>query len=184
MTTCETLEVIARRYACRDFQDTSVPTDLLKAIVEAGLHAPSAKNRQPWRMVVVTDKAELAEIDRVGMNRLQVTDTWGYQRMVERGGRLIYNAAAMIIIVTEELDSPFPVSMDAGIVASHLVLAATALGLDSCIAALPKVAFTGSESLMDKYIPEGFDFSVSVLLGYAVTPGAPHEPDFSKVTYA
>ncbi len=182
----ETLDVIARRYSCRSFQDRPVPLDLLRTVAEAGVRAPSAVNRQPWRLTVVTDQTEVAEIGRVGLDNLKVTDEAGYSRILSRGGLLAYNAPAMIIVSTATGPSDFPVAMDAGIVAAHLALAATAVGLDTCIAAMPRLAFSGQsgQALKDTYIPEGFEFAICVLLGYAAQPGgAQHQPDLTKITY-
>ncbi|MCL2482952.1 MAG: nitroreductase family protein [Propionibacteriaceae bacterium] len=183
MTTSETLDVIARRYACRAFQDTPVPEDIVRAVAEAGVRAPSAINRQPWRLTVITDRAKMAEIEQAGVERLRANDPAGFARAQKRGLRLLYNASAMIIVSTEAMVSPYPVEMDAGIVASHLVLAATSLGLDTCVAAMPGAGLD-DPILKARYLPEGFDFAISVLLGYAATPGGtPHVPDFSKIVY-
>ena len=178
----ETLDIIASRYSCRSFQDTPVPEADLRAIAESAVRAPSAKNRQPWRIIVITDKQAIEEIDRVGMERLKASDEAAHSRMMGRGGRMFYNATAMLVVVTEELDSPYPVSMDSGIVASHAVLAAASLGVNSCIAAVPRIAFD-DEAISAKYIPAGFQFSVSILLGYAATEGSAHEPDLGKIIY-
>ena len=183
MVTSETLDVIARRYACRSYSDTPVPSDLLHAIAEAGVRAPSAVNRQPWRLVVLSDKAEINEIGEVGLDRLKTADEAGYARIQSRGGLLLYNAPAMIIVTTQPQPGSFPVELDAGIVVSHLALAATSLGLDTCIVAMPGVAFQ-DPALKAKYIPEGFEFAISILIGHAaVAGGTPHEPDFSKIIY-
>jgi len=185
MATSETLDVIARRFACRAFQDTPIPTDLLHAVAEAGVRAPSAVNRQPWHLIVVTDKAVLSEIGRIGLENLKAADEAGYARILSRGGQLIYNAQAMVIVATDDQPGPFPVSMDAGVVASHLALAATSVGLNCCVAAMPGLAFAGDNGaqLKQQCIPAGYEFAICVLLGYAAKPGTPHEPDFSKITY-
>ena len=186
MTSSETIEVIARRYACRAYQDTPVPTEILQAVAEAGVRAPSAVNRQPWRLVVITDKSVLDQIGRVGLENLKSKDAAAYDRIIGRGGVLLYNAPAMIIVATEPPTGPFPVSLDAGIVASHLVLAATSLGVDSCVVALPGMAFTGDDGaeLRQTCLPEGYDFGIAVLLGYAAAPGGqPHQPDLAKISY-
>jgi nitroreductase len=176
----ETLAAIASRFSCRNFSDTPVPAERLRSIAEAGLRAPSAHNRQPWRMMVISDKESIEEIDTTGMALLKEADEAAHGRMMDRGGKLLYNAAAMIIIAAEKLDAPFPVSMDVGIAASHMVIAATSLGINSCIVGVPKIAFKSGE-LVEKYIPEGFEFGVGVLLGYAVEPKAPHEVDSTKI---
>ncbi|MDR2930284.1 MAG: nitroreductase family protein [Propionibacteriaceae bacterium] len=186
MHSTETLDAIASRHSCRAYLDTPVPAELLRIVVQAGLHAPSAVNRQPWRLIVVTDPEVLTQIGTIGLANLKANDPGSYARIQSRGGRLLYDATAMIIVATDSTVASDHVAMDAGIVASHVALAATAVGLNSCIAALPGLAFTASDGqeLTERVIPAGFSFAISVLLGYGVEPDAPAHPiDESKVIY-
>jgi len=181
----DTLEVIARRYSCRAFLDRPVDSGLLQTVLTAGLHAPSAMNRQPWRFIVVRDKAMLAEIDAVGMMQLAAADPAGFERMKTRGGQLTYGAPLVIVIAGQQLDSIYSPFLDCGIAASHMALAATAVGLDSCIAAMPGIAFTGELGARLRQqvgLPEGFMFTLSLLLGYAAGEPKPgHATDFTKI---
>lgn len=51
----ETLEAIATRRSNRQFRANPIPQDVLERILNAALMAPSGKNRQPWRFVVVRE---------------------------------------------------------------------------------------------------------------------------------
>lgn len=55
----ETLEAIRQRRSIRRFRDTPVPRDLVERVLDAAVLAPSAKNRQPWRFVVLEGDARL-----------------------------------------------------------------------------------------------------------------------------
>ncbi len=48
-------EAIDRRYSVRAYQDKPVEEDKLNRILDAGRVAPSARNRQQWKFVVVRD---------------------------------------------------------------------------------------------------------------------------------
>ncbi len=48
-----TFEAIAARRSIRGFQDKPVPRALIEQVLQAAVQAPSGKNRQPWRFVVV-----------------------------------------------------------------------------------------------------------------------------------
>ncbi|MEA1940573.1 MAG: nitroreductase family protein [Candidatus Caldatribacteriota bacterium] len=50
------LEAIKKRQSVRSYQDKEIPEDVLQQILEAGRLAPSAKNGQPWKFIVVKDK--------------------------------------------------------------------------------------------------------------------------------
>lgn len=54
---------IYRRRSIRKFQDKEIPLDCIKAILKAGIAAPSAKNRQPWRCVVLGNQSKKAFLD-------------------------------------------------------------------------------------------------------------------------
>jgi nitroreductase len=52
----ETLEAIRQRRSIREFQNEPVPQKSIEAILELAMKAPSGKNRQPWRFVVLQHK--------------------------------------------------------------------------------------------------------------------------------
>ena len=58
-------EVIKKRYSCRAYQDKPIEQEKLDQIFEAARQAPSAKNLQDWRFVVVTDKERKAAGSRL-----------------------------------------------------------------------------------------------------------------------
>ena len=66
-----TLEAIAARRSIRKFKSDPVPDDILQQILTAGIQAPSGKNRQPWRFIVVQGekRAEMLRIMRAGIAR-------------------------------------------------------------------------------------------------------------------
>src|SRR5262249_4697573 len=99
----------------RQYQPEPVSEADLIHIAEAGWRAPSAKNRQPWDFVIVTDRAQLQQLSTV----------W-------RGAGHIASAAAAIVLVV-----PVPAgdrgvvrdSYDAGQATMAMMTAATALGI-------------------------------------------------------
>jgi len=179
----ETLKVIAERYSCRDYKSDMPSDEMLQAIAEAAIQAPSAMNRQPWRVIVLKDRKLMQEIEDVALNKLKnMEDKSGYNRIMERGGKLFYNAPCMIIIPVEKSNYAL---IDCGIVCQNITIAAKSLGLDSVICGLTGLAFEDGENF-NKYakllsFPEGYVFGCSVLLGYANTGKAPHEPDKGKI---
>ena len=55
-------KAIFERRSVRNFKDKPVPEALIQRVLEAGRFAPSAGNCQPWRFIVITDKALIKEI--------------------------------------------------------------------------------------------------------------------------
>lgn len=61
-----TLEAISGRYSYRGtYKDTPVPREHLKAIMQAGLDAPSGCNKQTTSVIAVDDKEVLAKLNAV-----------------------------------------------------------------------------------------------------------------------
>ena len=68
-----TLEAIAARRSIRKFQDTPIEAEKLQAILMAGIQAPSGKNKQPWRFILVKEdkRAEMVDVMRQGIAKIK-----------------------------------------------------------------------------------------------------------------
>jgi len=69
----ETLEAIATRRSNRRFKADPIPQDVLEKILNAAIMAPSGKNRQPWRFVVVREdkRGEMVAQMRAGIAKFK-----------------------------------------------------------------------------------------------------------------
>ena len=52
------IKEIKDRRSIRKYDGREVPREMLEQIIAAGMCAPSAKNRQPWKYVIVTGSAK------------------------------------------------------------------------------------------------------------------------------
>lgn len=108
--------VIRRRTATRKFKDQSIETEKIRKILEAGRLAPTAKNMQPQKIYVVQSKEALEKIDEVCPCR--------------------YNAPTVLIVCSDKnvawkKEQYSTYEMDACIVATHMMLEATNVGVDN-----------------------------------------------------
>jgi nitroreductase len=62
----ELTEAIQKRCSIRRYKSTPVEKAKIVKVLEAGRRAPSWGNTQPWRFIVVQDKAKIAEIAKAG----------------------------------------------------------------------------------------------------------------------
>jgi len=69
----DTLEAIATRRSNRRFKADPIPQDALDKILNAAIMAPSGKNRQPWRFVVVREdkRGEMVAQMRAGIAKFK-----------------------------------------------------------------------------------------------------------------
>jgi len=108
-------DAIRSRRNVRTYRPEPVPEEDLRKIVEAGWRAPSARNRQPWDFVIVTDPERLRELSTV----------WA-------GARHIASAPAAIALVAPEPPDEQRRVVDAydlGQATMAIAIAATALGI-------------------------------------------------------
>lgn len=178
----ETMRSIEKRFSCRNYDGVLPGKEQLDAIAKAAVQAPSGMNRQPWQVVVITNKGLIEEMDDAGMAVLaSQEDKTTYNRFMERGGKLFYNAPCMFLILQQP-----KTDLDTGIVSENIALAAEALGLNSVIcgmARIPLDAPQGPAFLEKIKIPEGYEFGMAVLVGNGTAKGTPHLPDLSKIRF-
>jgi len=111
----EAWDAISARRNVRQYTPEPVSEGHLNRIAEAGWRAPSAKNRQPWDFVIVTDPAQLRELSTV----------W-------RGaGHIAAAPAAIAIVVPVPPDERRLVTdnYDVGQATMAMMIAATDLGI-------------------------------------------------------
>ena len=179
----DVLKTIAGRNSCRNFSPAPISDDQVKELVNAALASPSALNRQPWHIIVVTKKALIEEMDSYSMECLKAQSEETYKRMVDRGGTIFYDAPCLIFIAKNDTDYA---TLDCGIVSQNIALAAHSMGLGSVICGMARMPLGGPKADYFKSkinLPDGFVFGMAVCVGVPVSGKAPHDLDYSKVTY-
>lgn len=143
-------KVIKERYSCKKFDGRPVETSQLEVILEAGRLAPTAKNLQEQRIYVVQSEEALAKIDKVTPCR------YGAVTAVV----VAYDRNNVFTYPGEKRDSGIE---DATIVATHMMLAAKAVGVDSCW-----INFFDPEVMAKELeLPENEEVLMMLDLGYA-----------------
>jgi nitroreductase len=59
---------ILTRRSIRKYTSKTVPDELVRELINAAMHAPSARNSQPWHFVVLDDRKILNQIPKVHPN--------------------------------------------------------------------------------------------------------------------
>jgi nitroreductase len=67
-------ELVRERRATPHFEPTPIHEQDLRKIIEAGLHAPSGYNMQPWRFVVVRDPEKRKQLRDAAMGQPKVEE--------------------------------------------------------------------------------------------------------------
>ena len=62
----DTLDVIRTKRSIRKFLEEPVPEKIIHKILDAGRHAQSSKNTQPWTFIQIQDKPRLKAVSECG----------------------------------------------------------------------------------------------------------------------
>ena len=74
LLTNETINHILDRRSIRAYKPEAIPADVVETLLTAAVHAPTARNSQPWQFIVVDDRAQLDKI--VGLSPYPKTSCW------------------------------------------------------------------------------------------------------------
>lgn len=113
----ETWDAIVSRRQVRAYTAEPVPRDAIDQVVAAGVRSPSARNRQRWDFVVVTDRDQLRPLSGVWQGAAWVADA--------------PVAIALVVPVTDDHHEREEIRFDLGQATMSMLLAATDLGLGS-----------------------------------------------------
>jgi nitroreductase len=113
-------EAIRKRSSVRNFLDMTIEEDILMSVLEAGRLAPSAKNRQEWRFIVVRD----------GELRRRIGEAANGQSFVEKAPVVLVACGVVDGYVMSCGQPSYPI--DVAIALDHISLAAVECGLGTC----------------------------------------------------
>ena len=103
---------VASKRDQREYAERPVPEDTVRRILDAGRIAGSAKNRQPWRFLVLGDRG-----------------------LVDQVAQTVYappNLLGATLVIAIVVSGKGPVAFDAGRAAQNMMLAAWNEGVVSC----------------------------------------------------
>lgn len=58
------IDIMLKRRSIRNYKNEDIPEEVLKKIIDAGLLAPTSRNRQPCEIIVVKDKDILEKLSK------------------------------------------------------------------------------------------------------------------------
>lgn len=189
--------LMQRRRSCRAFLDSTVPGKVLDDLVKLAITAPSGTNSQAWTFTVLPDRSAVEQLAAgVGdffrrlnklsrqplarlVSRVVAKDALGryyrehhasveealWQWDEHRVDKLFWGAPAAILIGSRpEASCP---AEDALLAASHLVLAAEAMGLGTCHIGFAVAAMARSSAIGRRCgIPADETIHAVIALGY------------------
>lgn len=155
-------ELIKKRQSDRKYAPRPVPREHILQCLEAARMAPSACNSQPWKFVVVDDRATLMEVSDaaigLGMNRFTV-QVPVLVAVVQENMNLEAKAGSLV----KNKDYSM---MDLGMAIENFCLQAADLGLGTCIMGW----FDEKRIKKVLGVPSGKRLQLLIALGYPDAP--------------
>ena len=112
----DAIECILTRRSIRSYSAEPIPDEIIHQLLLAAMHAPSARNTQPWHFVVIRRRAALD----------QLAEMHPY-------GKMLQEAGAAIAVCADDKHQPLAgyQALDCAAATQNILLAAHALGLGS-----------------------------------------------------
>lgn len=174
--------LIQGRRSIRRYTDRPVEPALIERILQAAIWAPSAHNRQPWRICVVMDSGQKARLSQA------MADEWRgdlaqdnhspaqIQARIDRSHARITGAGALILVCMSRADmDSYPDArrdtaewvmtiQSAALATQNLLLAAHHYGLGACWMCAPLFVADVVRQTLD--LPEDWEPQALITLGY------------------
>ncbi len=172
------IETIMARHSVRKYKVQPVEREKLEKIVQCGINAPSALNKQPWEVRVVSSEEYINGISEIYKKAdPKVAADPNFKNMFR-------NAPAVIFVASPKDGSG---QLDCGLLSENMVIAAQSLDLGTCCLGGP-IRFMNTNTEAAPYLAK-LDFSDDYTLLLAIAVGYPDESpeasprDASKVLF-
>lgn len=151
------MDLIEKRKSIRSYKPQHVEEEKLNYILQAFRKAPSAKNLQPWKLIIVKNKKKISDLSIACNNQTFLSE------------------APILIVACAKEDEAYGVMggymnsypVDIALALEHLILAATEKGLGTCWIGAFKEKLV--KDLLD--VPDNVRVVAITPVGYPATEG-------------
>ena len=163
----ELIDVIKNRKSIRNYQNTEISKEIIEDLINCARLAPSSKNRQPWKFVIVKDETKNKIIEIMlekEKNPDPILDGKFYPTSVPITVKAM-KQAPILILVLRNPDNNWRIgdALSIGAAVEHICLRATDLGLGSLWIRDTIYAEKEIKQLISK---EEMDLVCAILIGY------------------
>jgi len=155
----DVINTINERYSCRVYNNLPIEKEKIEAIAKAALTAPSARNKQPWHIIAITNQELMVDFNR-------------------------YKSPCLFLML-KQIDG-IAADFSLGAASQNMCLAAASLGLNSVIVDLPKASFEGENADLLKTKlgwPEGYELGFGVVVGHGNAAAKNRELNMDKLVF-
>lgn len=164
------IETIMTRRSIRKYKDNPVNRDTMQIILECGINAPNALNKQSWEVRVVDNPEFINGITELFKQKNpKAAEDPAFKNM--------FRNAPTVAFVAQDAAFPFS-KIDCGLMGENMILSAWSMGIGSCCLGGP-VHFINNEPEAKPYL-DRLGFSEGYELIYCIAFGHPDETPDAK----
>jgi nitroreductase len=158
---------IKGRRSVRAYSDEPVSKEHINTVLEAGVWAPSGMAREPWRFIIIEDKALIKQVsdetkELVKKNMPAIATQFSTDKDV-----ICYNAPMLVLICTEKDPQWSNVNLlDSVLATQNMFLKAYELGLGMCYMGFVQFLNGKPEVLRKLGVPENCEMTVPFIIGH------------------
>lgn len=176
------IDTIHARRSVRLYKEKPVEREKMDMILECGINAPNAMNRQEWELRVVDSKEWIDRCTAAYVATIEGTPA--ADRILTPDFKNMFRNAATTVFIAA-LPSPYA-GVNCGLLGENMILAAQELGIGSCCLGSPAAFLkseAGSEFLESLGFSEGYELLYAIGFGYPDEKPDAKPRDKSKIKY-
>lgn len=155
------MENILTRRSIRDYKAEPVCREQMAKVLECGLYAPNAMNKQTWAVRVVDAPDFIEGVTAIAVEQMP--------RIAEQEGfrNIFRNAPTVAFIACPE--ESYSGEYDCGLLSENMMLAAWSMGIGSCClgSVIPVMNSEAAKPYLERLqLPEGYKLLVGIAFGY------------------
>ena len=172
------VKTIMERRSIRKYKPQPVEREKMQTIVECGVNAPNAMNRQPWEIRVVDNPDFINGVTELyKKEQPKVAEDPNFKNM--------FRNAPTVVFIGRDVQSG-SAEFDCGLLSENMMLAAQSMGIGSCCLGSP-AAFMRSpaaaEYLKKLGFSEGYELLYCIAFGYPDEAPAAKPRDLTKIKF-
>ncbi|MFT3993084.1 MAG: nitroreductase [Dysgonomonas sp.] len=179
------VEAIMNRRSIRAYKPEQIHQAQLDTIIQCGINAPSALNKQSWEVRVIQNADLLAAINNRFVENAKGKTLQGSAAKAQEPGFSVFHGAPTLIIVARDKSNSYS-AVDCGLFAQNILLSAQSMNIGTCVIGNMASILNDPDSkefLEAMQMPDSYEVVFGIAIGYKNESPEAKPRDIAKVQY-